>query len=158
MANTEVDFCGLRFKNPMVIASLETTNSPDLTRQCFDAGAAGAIVKTLTDIEDMAQLTQNSKYCIMNDQGEIIKGKVPRSFTFYSRSGYASIGRPWARYHPVTCVYRIPTPATVRTTLITVPTNGRLMATNTTPNPTSNVTNSRRSSRPIRTSPATPSR
>ncbi|MDP6709669.1 MAG: tRNA-dihydrouridine synthase, partial [Alphaproteobacteria bacterium] len=99
MANMEVDFCGLKFKNPMVIASLETTNSPDLTRQCFDAGAAGAIVKTLTDIEDMARLTQNSKYCIMNDQGEVIKGKVPRSFTFYSRSGYASTHyKDWIPY------------------------------------------------------------
>ena len=55
MAKMDVEFCGLRFKNPMVVASLETTNSPDLTKQCFDAGAGGAIVKTLTDIEGMAR-------------------------------------------------------------------------------------------------------
>ncbi|MGB7302538.1 MAG: 4Fe-4S dicluster-binding protein [Burkholderiaceae bacterium] len=90
MANTKVQFCGLEFKNPVIAASLETTNSPDLMRQCFDNGAAGAIVKTLTDIEDMARLTQNSKYCVMNDRGDIIKGKVPRDFVFYSRSGYSS--------------------------------------------------------------------
>ncbi len=90
MADLKVDFCGLTFKNPMVVASLEPTNSPDLIKQCFDAGAAGAIVKTLTDIEDMARLTENSKYCIMNDEGEIIHGKVPRDFVFYSRSGYSS--------------------------------------------------------------------
>lgn len=90
MANTEIEFCGLTFKNPIVIASLETTNSPDLMRQCFDGGASGAIIKTLTDIEDMARLTQNSKYCVMNDRGDIIKGKVPRDFVFYSRSGYSS--------------------------------------------------------------------
>jgi len=90
MANTEVQFCGLTFKNPVVVASLETTNSPDLMRQCFDGGASGAIIKTLTDIEDMARLTQNSKYCVMNDRGDIIKGKVPRDFVFYSRSGYSS--------------------------------------------------------------------
>lgn len=90
MANMEVEFCGLKFKNPMVVASLEPTNSPDLIRQCFDNGAAGAIVKTLTDIEDMARLTENSKYAILNDRGEIIKGKVPRHFVFYSRSGYSS--------------------------------------------------------------------
>jgi len=90
VANTEIEFCGLTFKNPIVIASLETTNSPDLMRQCFDGGASGAIIKTLTDIEDMARLTQNSKYCIMNDRGDIIKGKVSRDFVFYSRSGYSS--------------------------------------------------------------------
>ena len=99
MANMEVEFCGLKFKNPMVVASLETTNSPDLTKQCFDAGASGAIVKTLTDIEGMARLTQNSKYCILNDRGEVIYGKVPRSFTFYSRSGYSSTYyKEWVPY------------------------------------------------------------
>ena len=90
MADTSVEFCGIPFKNPIVVASLETTNSPDLMRQCFDSGAGGAIIKTLTDIEDMARLTQNSKYCVMNERGDIIKGKVPRNFVFYSRSGYSS--------------------------------------------------------------------
>ena len=90
MANLATEFCGLTFKNPVVVASLETTNSPDLMRQCFDAGASAAIIKTLTDIEDMARLTQNSKYCIMNDRGDVVKGKVQRDFVFYSRSGYSS--------------------------------------------------------------------
>ncbi|MDP7548222.1 MAG: tRNA-dihydrouridine synthase, partial [Alphaproteobacteria bacterium] len=99
MANTEVEFCGLSFKNPMVVASLETTNSPDLIKQCFDAGASGAIVKTLTDIEDMAQLTQNSKYRIMNAKGAVIKGKPAKDFVFYSRSGYASTAyKEWLPY------------------------------------------------------------
>lgn len=90
MADLKTEFCGVPFKNPVVIASLETTNSPDLMRQAFDYGAGGAIIKTLTDIDDMAVLTMNSKYCIMNDRGDIIKGKVPRDFKFYSRSGYSS--------------------------------------------------------------------
>ncbi len=38
----------------------------------------------------MARLTQNSKYCIMNDRGDVVKGKVQRDFVFYSRSGYSS--------------------------------------------------------------------
>ncbi|RZO37030.1 MAG: hypothetical protein EVA87_07310 [Rhodospirillaceae bacterium] len=90
MADLSLDFCGVPFKNPVVIASLETTNSPDLMKQAFDYGASGAIIKTLTDIDDMAVLTMNSKYAIMNDRGDIIKGKVPRDFKFYSRSGYSS--------------------------------------------------------------------
>ena len=99
MANTEVEFCGLNFKNPVVVASIEPTNSPDLIKQCFDAGAGGAIVKTLTDIEDMAQLTQNSKYAVMNAQGKIIHGKPAKDFVFYSRSGYASTAyKDWIPY------------------------------------------------------------
>jgi hypothetical protein len=55
-------------EHPIIIASLETTNSPEVIRECVDAGAAGMIVKTLTDIEDMARLTENSKYAILNER------------------------------------------------------------------------------------------
>jgi dihydroorotate dehydrogenase (fumarate)/dihydropyrimidine dehydrogenase (NAD+) subunit PreA len=87
MARLDVEFCGLNFKNPIVVASLEPTNSPDLTKQCFDARVA--IIRTLTDIENLACLTGNSKYCTMNQEGEFIEGKVPRDFVFYSRTGYS---------------------------------------------------------------------
>jgi dihydroorotate dehydrogenase (fumarate)/dihydropyrimidine dehydrogenase (NAD+) subunit PreA len=90
MADLSLDFCGVKFKNPVIIASLETTNSPEVIRECVDAGAAGMIVKTLTDIEDMARLTENSKYAILNERNELIKGKVNKNFVFYSRSGYSS--------------------------------------------------------------------
>ena len=99
MANLEVEFCGLKFKNPVVVASLETTNSPEVIRECVDAGAGGMIIKTLTDIEDMARLTQNSKYAIVNEKNQLIKGKVNKSFIFYSRSGYSSMHyKEWVPY------------------------------------------------------------
>ena len=92
MADLSLEFCGVKFKHPVIIASLETTNSPEVLRECVDAGAAGMIVKTLTDIEDMARLTENSKYAILNEKNELIKGKVNKNFVFYSRSGYSSTG------------------------------------------------------------------
>ena len=99
MANLEVEFCGLKFKNPVVVASLETTNSPEVIRECVDAGAGGMIIKTLTDIEDMARLTQNSKYAIVNEKNQLIKGKVNKNFIFYSRSGYSSMHyKEWVPY------------------------------------------------------------
>lgn len=99
MANLEVEFCGLKFKNPVVVASLETTNSPEVIRECVDAGAGGMIIKTLTDIEDMARLTQNSKYAIVNEKNQLIKGKVNKNFIFYSRSGYSSTHyKDWVPY------------------------------------------------------------
>lgn len=99
MANLEIDFCGLKFKNPLLIASIETTNSPEVIRECVDAGAGGMIIKTLTDIEDMARLTQNSKYAILNEKNEPIKGKVNKNFVFYSRSGYSSTHyKEWVPY------------------------------------------------------------
>jgi dihydroorotate dehydrogenase (fumarate)/dihydropyrimidine dehydrogenase (NAD+) subunit PreA len=96
MADLSLEFCGIKFKHPIIIASLETTNSPEVIRECVDAGAAGMIVKTLTDIEDMARLTENSKYAILNERNEPIRGKVNTNFVFYSRSGYSSTGlREW---------------------------------------------------------------
>lgn len=99
MANLEVEFCGLKFKNPVVVSSIETTNSPELIRECVDAGAGGMIVKTLTDIKDMARLTENSKYAILNERNQPIKGKVNKNFVFYSRSGYSSTHyKEWVPY------------------------------------------------------------
>jgi dihydroorotate dehydrogenase (fumarate)/dihydropyrimidine dehydrogenase (NAD+) subunit PreA len=94
-----VDFCGLRFKNPVIVSSIEPTNSLERLKRCIDAGAAGAIVKTLTDIPVMNTLTRNSKYAILNENGKTIKGKVPRNYVFYSRSGFAKEAyRDWGPY------------------------------------------------------------
>ncbi len=99
MANLGVKFCGLQFKNPMIVASIEPTNSPVQIKRCIDNGAAGCITKTLADAKDMTVLTNNSRYAILNDRGDIIKGKVPRNFTFYSRSGYSTTYyKDWVPY------------------------------------------------------------
>jgi tRNA-dihydrouridine synthase len=37
----------------------------------------------------MSELTKHSKYSILNDRGEVIKGNLPRFFVFYARSGYS---------------------------------------------------------------------
>jgi len=90
MADLGVEFCDLHFKNPIIVSSIEATNSLDRLKACIDNGAAGAIVKTLTDMPTMATLTKHSKYAILDETGEVIKGKVPRNFVFYSRSGFSS--------------------------------------------------------------------
>ena len=99
MSDLSVDFCGLLFKNPVIVSSIEPTNSLERLKKCIDADAAGAVVKTLTDIPTMTTLTGNSKYAILNKNGKIIKGKVPRNYVFYSRSGFAKEDyRDWAAY------------------------------------------------------------
>jgi len=90
MADMSVDFCGVKLKNPIVVASAEPSNSVLNIKKCIDHGAAAVIVKTIGDIPAYQQLTKNSKYAILNEKTRPIKGKVPRNFTFYSRSGYVS--------------------------------------------------------------------
>lgn len=90
MADLSTEFCGLEFKNPLVVASIEPTNSVDNMKKCIDYGAGGIITKTIGDMEVMKTLTKNSKYAILNDKGKPVAGKIPRNFFFYSRSGYAT--------------------------------------------------------------------
>ncbi len=42
-----VDFCGIRFPNPFVLAAAPPTDSADMIARGFDAGWGGAVVKTL---------------------------------------------------------------------------------------------------------------
>ena len=89
MADLKVNFCGVPFKNPIVVSSIETSDSADHIAKAIDSGVGGVVIKTITDKPKMSELTRHSKYAILNDKGEIIKGKVPRFFVFYARSGYS---------------------------------------------------------------------
>lgn len=88
MADLNAEFCGLTFKNPIIVSSIEPTHSLEGLKKSIDAGAGGAIVKTLTDMPQMMNLTRHAKYAILNETGRCIRGKVPRNYVFYSRSGF----------------------------------------------------------------------
>jgi dihydroorotate dehydrogenase (fumarate)/dihydropyrimidine dehydrogenase (NAD+) subunit PreA len=89
VADLTVDFCGVRFKNPVVAASAEPTLNANNMKKCIDAGAGGVITKTMTDSEAMRELTTRSKWRFLNERHEVCRGKVPRAFTLYGRSGLA---------------------------------------------------------------------
>ena len=89
MANLEVNFCGVRFKNPVVASSAEPTLNAANMMKCIDTGAGGVIAKTMTDSEPMRELTTRSKWRFLNQKHEVCHGKVPRAFTLYGRSGLA---------------------------------------------------------------------
>jgi len=89
MANLEIEFCGVKMKNPVVAASAEPTLNAHNMTKCIDAGAAGVIVKTMSDSPDMRELTTRSKWRFLNERHEVCRGKVPRAFSLYGRSGLA---------------------------------------------------------------------
>ncbi len=89
MANLEVNFCGVRLKNPIVAASAEPTLNANNMKKCIDAGAGGVIAKTMTDSPDMRELTTRAKWRFLNERHEVCRGKVPHAFSLYSRSGLA---------------------------------------------------------------------
>ena len=89
MANMEVDFCGVRIKNPLVAASAEPTLNAKNMKRCIDTGAGGVIAKTMTDSPAMRELTTRAKWRFLNQRHEVCGGKIPRGFSLYSRSGLA---------------------------------------------------------------------
>jgi dihydroorotate dehydrogenase/NAD-dependent dihydropyrimidine dehydrogenase PreA subunit len=89
MANLEVHFCGVRIKNPIVASSAEPTLNARNMKNCIDSGAGGVITKTMTDSPAMRELTTRSKWRFLNEKHEVCRGKVPRAFSLYGRSGLA---------------------------------------------------------------------
>lgn len=43
-----VEFCGVKFPNPYILAAAPPTDKPDMIRRAFDHGWGGAIIKTLS--------------------------------------------------------------------------------------------------------------
>jgi dihydroorotate dehydrogenase subfamily 1 len=97
MADLSIDFCGVKFKNPLVAGSSELTLSATNMKRCIDAGAGGLVAKTLTDSIPMREQTGNSKWRFLNEKHRVAPGNVPREFSFYGRSGLAEEGpEEWA--------------------------------------------------------------
>jgi dihydroorotate dehydrogenase (fumarate)/dihydropyrimidine dehydrogenase (NAD+) subunit PreA len=89
MADLQVDFCGVKFKNPVLAASAEPTLSAKNMKKVIESGAGGLVAKTVTDSEAMRRLTRMSKWRYLDEQHNVCRGKVPRLFTLYGRTGLA---------------------------------------------------------------------
>lgn len=89
MVDLSVEFCGVKFKNPVLAASAEPTLSAENMKRVIETGAGGLVAKTVTDSEAMRRLTKMSKWRYLDEQHNVCLGKVPRLFTFYGRSGLA---------------------------------------------------------------------
>ncbi len=89
MADLKVRFCGVEFKNPILAASAEPTLSAQNMKQVIKTGAGGLVAKTVTDSEALRRLTKRSKFRYLDEEHQICRGKIPRLFTFYGRTGLA---------------------------------------------------------------------
>jgi dihydroorotate dehydrogenase (fumarate)/dihydropyrimidine dehydrogenase (NAD+) subunit PreA len=89
MADLRTEFLGVKFKNPVLAASAEPTLSAENMKRVIETGTGGLVAKTVTNSEAMRKLTKMSKWRYLDEQHNICRGKVPRLFTFYGRSGLA---------------------------------------------------------------------
>ena len=96
MSDLRTEFLGVKFKNPVLAASAEPTLSAENMKRVIETGAGGLVAKTVTNSEAMRRLTKMSKWRYLDEQHNICRGKVPRLFTFYGRSGLAEeIPQEW---------------------------------------------------------------
>ncbi|MFQ6078588.1 MAG: dihydroorotate dehydrogenase, partial [Thermodesulfobacteriota bacterium] len=82
MADLAVDVCGVRFKNPLVIASAPTTDTAENMRRCFEFGAGGIVIKSLSD-DPAFRIAARPMFTILH------RKSYPYCFSNYS-TGFAS--------------------------------------------------------------------
>jgi dihydroorotate dehydrogenase subfamily 1 len=87
MADLRVKFLGVEFKNPLLAASAEPTANYENMERVIDTGTGGLVVKTMTDSEAMQQLSYQTRWRYLNERHEVCRGKIPRCFSFYGRTG-----------------------------------------------------------------------
>ena len=87
MADLRVKFLGIDFKNPVVAASAEPTSSLKNLIRVIESGVGGLVLKTMTDNEAMRSLSYQTRWRFLDEKHQPCRGKVPRMFTFYGRTG-----------------------------------------------------------------------
>ena len=75
--NLAVEYCGVKFKNPMLIASASPSKNAEYMRRCAESGAGGVIAKTYSP-EPLAQQYVSPRFTVLNKKG------WPHSYSNYS--------------------------------------------------------------------------
>jgi dihydroorotate dehydrogenase (fumarate)/dihydropyrimidine dehydrogenase (NAD+) subunit PreA len=88
VADLSVEIAGVKFKNPVWVASAEPTESFDKMKRGIDAGAGAIITKSFNYGPEMSKQTDLAKYCILGEDHQPVYGKnIPKLFTLYCRTG-----------------------------------------------------------------------
>jgi dihydroorotate dehydrogenase (fumarate)/dihydropyrimidine dehydrogenase (NAD+) subunit PreA len=77
MNRLEVNMCGIKFKNPVVVASATPTMNAEYMRKCFESGAGGAVAKSVTDLEAQQKYVR-PRFTVLHKKG------YPHVFSNYS--------------------------------------------------------------------------
>lgn len=66
--NLKVEYCGVRFKNPLIVASATPTKDAEYMRKCAEAGAGGLVSKTISP-EKLAQRYSAPRFTVLHKSG-----------------------------------------------------------------------------------------
>jgi len=88
MADLSVEIAGVRFKNPVMLASSEVTENFDKMKLGIDAGAGAVVAKSYCNGPEEKKQTDLAKYTFLGYDRRPAYGKnIPKLFTNYSRTG-----------------------------------------------------------------------
>lgn len=87
MADLSVKYCGLDFKNPVLMSAGDHTRNLEQIKTAFKNNAAGVVAKSLSNAEEMRQQSYLVQHAIINENRERCTGKIPPLFTLYGHSG-----------------------------------------------------------------------
>jgi dihydroorotate dehydrogenase (fumarate)/dihydropyrimidine dehydrogenase (NAD+) subunit PreA len=90
---------GIRFKNPLLAGSANHVRGLEYTQRIIRSGVGGIVGKSVTDLAGMRQ-TRNARYAILDEYRRPCAGKIPRLYTFYSRTGSMESPEDWLRDLP----------------------------------------------------------
>lgn len=84
--NLELSFCGVKFKNPVIVASTDIGRRPEYFEAYAKAGVGGIITKSVTDAAPL-QKKGITMFDIRDMLQKPVKGEVPEQYYFFSRGG-----------------------------------------------------------------------
>jgi dihydroorotate dehydrogenase (fumarate)/dihydropyrimidine dehydrogenase (NAD+) subunit PreA len=77
MSRLEVNVAGIKFKNPILLASATPTKNAEYMRRAFEAGAGGVVAKSVTDLEAQQKYVR-PRFTVLH------KKAYPHCFSNYS--------------------------------------------------------------------------
>lgn len=81
-----VDFCGVKFKNPVICGSCDIPRYKDGLKRLLDTGVGGIVTKSVTD-EKSLSVKNLARFDIRDMNLKPIRGSVPDKYYFFSRGG-----------------------------------------------------------------------
>lgn len=84
--NLSTEFCGVRFRNPIIAASTDMSRTPERFTELLESGVGGIITKSVTDAAEL-QAKGIARFDIRDQDQRPVEGTIPKNYTFFSRGG-----------------------------------------------------------------------
>ena len=86
MVDLSVNMLGVKFKNPILLASAEPTFSLETMKKGIDSGAGGVVAKSFTDSEFLRKYSNKPETALLTTDYRFARGNLKEMYTLISRT------------------------------------------------------------------------